>query len=172
MSFSLISDYSFLKLTDVSPEFMKEKGLKLLLLDLDNTISPYGEAEPSPEIMRWVGKMRESGITLFIVSNTKKPRAGIFAEKMGIPYIMYAKKPSRRGLREAMRIIGCSEQETALAGDQTFTDVLAANRANVTSIMVEPIKLSNAFLTLRYWIEKPFRLLAKSDFRRKCNEQN
>lgn len=166
MSFSLIADYSFLKLTDVSSGFLKEKGIKLLLLDLDNTISPYGEAEPSKDIMKWAGEMREAGITLFIVSNTKKPRAGIFAEKMGIPYIKYAKKPSRYGLREAMKRTGHTEKETALAGDQTFTDILAANRANVTSIMVEPIKLSNAFLTIRYWIEKPFRLLTRTDLRR------
>jgi len=165
MSFSLIADYSFLKLTDVSPEFLAKKGVKLLLLDLDNTISPYGEAEPSEEIMDWAGEMHDKGITLFIVSNTKKPRAGIFADKMGIPYIKYAKKPSRYGLREAMRITGFTEKETALAGDQTFTDVLAANRADVMSIMVEPIKLSNAFLTVRYWLEKPFRILTRNDFR-------
>lgn len=170
MSFSLIADYSFFKLTDVSPEFLKSKGVKLLLLDLDNTISPYGEAEPSEAIMSWAESMREAGITLFIVSNTKKPRAGIFAEKMGIPYIKYAKKPSRYGLCEAMRITGYTEKETALAGDQTFTDVLAANRANVTSIMVEPIKLSNKFLAFRYGIEKPFRRMSKNDLRSESYE--
>ena len=170
MSFSLIADYSFYKLTDVSPKFLMEKGVKLLLLDLDNTISPYGEAEPSSEIMAWAGDMHEAGIILFIVSNTKKPRAGIFAEKMGIPYIKYAKKPSRYGLVEAMKRTGYTEKETALAGDQTFTDVLAANRANVTSIMVEPIKLSNAFLTVRYWIEKPFRMMTRNDLRRQRHE--
>lgn len=170
MSFSLIPDYSFQNLTDITPDFLKKSGVKLLLLDLDNTISPYGEKEPSEPIRRWMEDIKKANITPFIVSNTRKPRAGTFADKLGIPYVMRAKKPSRFGLREAMRVIGCTEKETALVGDQIFTDTLAANRANVISIIVEPIAFPNIFLAARYYLEKPFRIMTRISFRRKHNE--
>ena len=161
MSFSLIPDYSFNKLTDITGEFLNSIGVKLLLLDLDNTVSPYGEKEPSDEAKTWFETMKNAGVTLFIVSNTKKPRAGIFAEKLGVEYIMRAKKPFGDGVQRALGVTGFSEYETALEGDQIFTDTLAAKRASVTSLLVEPIKLNYPWLTLRYWVEKPFRMMAK-----------
>jgi HAD superfamily phosphatase (TIGR01668 family) len=166
MSFSLIPDYSFNKLTDITGDFLKNAGVKLLLLDLDNTISPYGEKEPSEEAIAWFEAMKKDGVTLFIVSNTKKPRAGIFAGLLGVDYIIRAKKPFGDGVERALGVTGFGESETALVGDQIFTDTLAANRANVTSLLVEPIKLNYPWLTLRYWVEKPFRMMAKNDLRR------
>ena len=167
MSFSLIPKYSFEKLTDISPELLRSIGVKLLLLDLDNTVSPYGEKEPTREILKWIGEMKAGGVTPFIVSNTKKPRAGVFAGKMGIGLIIHARKPSPRGVITALGVNDCRESETALVGDQIFTDTLAANRAGVTSILVEPISFNYPWLRWRYWAELPFRLLAKNKFRKK-----
>jgi HAD superfamily phosphatase (TIGR01668 family) len=162
MSFSLIPKYSFNKLTDITPEFLRSIGVKLLLLDLDNTVSPYGEQEPSDEIIRWTESMKRGGVTPFFVSNTKKPRAGVFAEKMGIGLIIRARKPSPKGVITAMGINGCTEKETALVGDQIYTDTLAANRAGVTSLLVEPIKFNYPWLRWRYWVEIPFRMMARN----------
>ncbi len=170
MSFSLIPDYSFGKLTDIDVELLKRSGIKLLLLDLDNTVSPYGEKKPSDEMKSWFDGMKNEGITLFIVSNTRKPRAGIFARELGVDYIIRAKKPFGKGVQRALAVTGFSEGETALAGDQIFTDTLAANLANVTSFLVEPILLNYPWLTLRYWVEKPFRMMAKNDLRRQRHE--
>ena len=52
-------------------------------------------------------------------------------------------------------------QACALAGDQIYTDTLAANRAGVRSILVEPIHLHNVWLRLRHVAELPFIHLAK-----------
>ena len=66
MSFSLIPRYSFRKLTDITPEFLLGKGISLLLMDMDNTIAPYGMSEPDEFTRDWVHTMKTAGIELFI----------------------------------------------------------------------------------------------------------
>ena len=56
-----------------------------------------------------------------------------------------------------MEATGFNPSESALVGDQIFTDTLAANRAGATSMIVRPLGLKNLFLFLRFAAETPFR---------------
>ena len=59
-------------------------------------------------------------------------------------------------------VIGFTPEQTAIVGDQIFTDILGGNRAGVTTLLVQPIRLAgNPGRYLRYWVETPFRLLAR-----------
>ena len=162
MSFSLIPRYSIKKLTDITPEFLQRKGISLLLMDMDNTIAPYGVSEPDEFTCDWVSGMKAAGIELFIISNSKRVgRTERFAEVLGIGYIKEAKKPRTRALRRILEIKGISPENTALVGDQIFTDTIAAKCSNVLSIIVKPRAFTNVFLALRYFTEIPFRIFAK-----------
>ena len=131
-----------------------------MLLDLDNTMAPYGTVVPTREIAAWADHVRESGIQLFILTNNNgSERVKALSEALGMGYIMGAKKPFVTGINRALEKLGYSREETALAGDQIFTDVLAANCAGITSIIVRPIKIVNPLFNLRYWLEAPFRAL-------------
>src|SRR5690606_39583069 len=57
-------------------------------------------------------------------------RVRFFAESLQIPGIANAAKPIRRAFRRAMRIMGTRPEQTAVIGDQVFTDVLGGNRMN------------------------------------------
>ena len=60
-----------------------------------------------------------------------------------------------------MERMGVTKEQTAIIGDQVFTDVLGGNRAGVSTILVEPIRLAgNPGRYLRYAAEWPFRLLS------------
>ena len=162
MSFSLIPDYSFRSICDVAPEFLKIRGVSLLLLDLDNTIAPYGTVVPSVDIAAWAENMKNNGITLFIITNNRgSKRVGSLAEAFGIGYIMKARKPLISGIHRALRQLDEKPEQTALAGDQVYTDILAANSAGLLSIIVEPIRIRNPMLNLRYWLEAPFRAMTR-----------
>lgn len=166
MSFIFAPDHGFEKITDITPEFLVSNNIELLLMDLDNTISPYKINEPTDEVLSWADKCKEKGITLFIVSNNKSTeRAGKFADALDIGFVHKSGKPSRRGVIYAMKKYDKRPENTALVGDQIFTDVLAANRSGITSLMVEPIKFTNVFLLIRYWLEKPFRALCNNKHR-------
>ena len=161
MSFSLIPDYHFRKITDIMPDFLKSAGISLLLLDLDNTIMPYGVTMPDPSFSHWVSEMQHEGITLYIVSNSHGTRPETLSKAFGIEFINRAGKPSRRGILKAIEQTGRNKAETALVGDQIYTDVLAANRSGITSLMVQPISLKNPLLAVRYVLEIPFRLMRR-----------
>lgn len=62
MSFSLRPKYVIKSLLDLTPQMLKDRGIELLILDLDNTISPYGEKLPSEKVLKWTEDMKKGGI--------------------------------------------------------------------------------------------------------------
>ena len=75
-----------------------------------------------------------------IVSNNRSgERVNEFCADLGIGYQGHAGKPSTRGLTAAMERAGAARQETGMLGDKLLTDMLAANRAGVLALMVEPM---------------------------------
>ena len=163
MSFSPVPRFSFRSITEISPGFTRELGLNFLMLDLDNTIAAYSEQTPSNELLEWAAAMADCGVELFIVSNSRREvRVKAFAETLGIGFMISARKPSPKGLLSAMETAGYNREESAFAGDQVYTDALAANRAGIASIIVHPRSLRNPFLALRYALESPFRALSRN----------
>jgi len=133
------------------------------MLDLDNTVAAYSEQVPSEDVAAWVNDMKSSGVELYIISNNRrKTRVDTFAHALGIGFMKGASKPSPNGLLKAMEATGYMPAESALAGDQIFTDTLASNRAGIVSIIVKPRRFSNPLLALRYGFEVPFRALCRS----------
>ena len=142
---------------DISPELLRERGISLLLMDLDNTLAPYSEDEPREELRRWVQLMREGGIKLFILSNNRGERPKRFGEALGLANVNHSRKPKTDMLFRVLAEYDVAPKNAAIVGDQIFTDVLCGVRAGVTSIVVKPIKFTNPFLFLRYIAELPFR---------------
>ena len=105
--------------------------------------------------------LKGEGIDLFLLSNSRKPgRAQKFAQQVGIPYQGHSGKPKKAGYLKAMERMGRTPQETVMVGDQIFTDTLGANRAGVTPLLIQPIRLAgNPGRYIRYAAETPFRLL-------------
>ena len=50
-----------------------------------------------------------------------------------------AGKPRRRAFLRALEVMGSSAEETAVIGDQVFTDILGGNRMGLFTILVVPI---------------------------------
>ncbi len=158
---SFLPTYWFPQLTDLQPEFLRERGITLLLLDFDNTMLPYTTDEPTPELLDWLKRMQAAGIRLCIVSNSRRQRVPTFSERYGVPCVLRAVKPRTRGIRTAMRRFSAEKAETALAGDQTYTDVLGANLAGITSLQVRSIHNHTIWLKLRHVLELPCLWMAR-----------
>ena len=163
LGLSLLADRVFRSIYDIEPRELARSGIRLLLADLDNTLAAYGVPEPDEAVRAWERELREAGVTLFILSNNRKPdRARRYARSLGIPFIGHAGKPRAGSFRRAMEEMGVTQRETAIVGDQIFTDILGGKNAGVTTLLVEPIRLSgNPGRYLRYAAEWPFRRLAQ-----------
>ena len=161
MRFSLLPAFITEKLTDLTPEFLKEQGIDLLMLDIDNTIVPYTTSEATEEMDAWIKNILVSDLKVCVVSNSRKDRVKIFCQQYGIDCITHAKKPFSKGIRECLSRYGLPENTCALAGDQIYTDVLGANCAGVQAILVKAIDNHNFWLKARHILEKPWIFAAR-----------
>ena len=162
MGFPFKADWVCRDIYDLTGQKLAEKGIRLLLADLDNTLVPYGVPLPTDEVRAWNEGLRAAGVTLFVLSNNRHAdRPRIFSESLGIPFIGHAGKPKTPSFFKAMEQMGVTKEQTAIVGDQIFTDVLGGNRAGVTTILVQPIRLAgNPGRYVRYAVELPFRALS------------
>ena len=140
MSFSLIPDRLFDRYGEIAPAYLKAQGITLLLSDLDFTLAAKSTRRPDQALRDWIAELQQAGITLMIVSNNRSgKRVTEFCADLGVGYQGHARKPSPKGLCAAMERAGAKREETAMLGDKLLTDVLAAKRAGVLSLMVEPV---------------------------------
>lgn len=140
MSFSLIPDRVMDRYGDLTPAYLKEKGVTLLLSDLDFTLAAKSTRRPDQPLRDWIAELKETGIDFMIVSNNRSgKRVTEFCADLGVGYQGHAGKPSTRGLEAAMTKAGRDRAHTAMLGDKLLTDMLAANRAGVLALMVEPV---------------------------------
>lgn len=158
---SFLPKFIFPKITDISAKFLSEHGISLLLMDYDNTMLPYTVDEPTDELLQWIAKLKAAGITLCIVSNSHKQRVPNFSKKYDIFCVTAAKKPFTKGINEALQRFKKEKSEAALVGDQIYTDVLGANLAGITSLIVKSIHNHNFWLKLRHVLEVPFLAIAR-----------
>lgn len=133
-------DYYIPHITAVTPEFLREHGIRGLILDVDNTLTTHDDPTPHPEIAAWLARMRQEGFGMMIVSNNSEERVKPFAAILGLPYVSDGKKPRTDGMRRAAeKLGGLAPEETAVIGDQIFTDVWGGNRFGALTILVAPL---------------------------------
>ena len=152
------SDFRFEKITDIKTEFLLEHKIKIVLLDADNTLSFHGSKEPFPGVPEWLEEIRNCGIVPVIISNNSECRIEPFAKKLGLDYVSKSKKPLSKGFRTALEKYGFEPKDSAVIGDQLFTDVLGGKILGAKVILTEPLgPENNRFIKFKRFFEKPLR---------------
>ena len=151
-------DFYFEKYTDLTPEFLNEQGIKALLLDVDNTLAPYEQADPDEQNIAWLGALTENGIGYaFISNNSSDERIKRFNRNIGALAFAKSGKPfAKKNIDRALSSLNVSRENAAFMGDQIFTDVCAGKFNGMRAILVPPIKdKKNLFFRFKRWLEKP-----------------
>ncbi|KGK86357.1 HAD family hydrolase [Desulfosporosinus sp. HMP52] len=121
-------------------EQLSRDGIRGLIIDLDNTMTPWNNLEVAPKVETWFKKVKAAGIRACVVSNnSKRQRVAVVADQLGIPFVFGATKPRRKAFRAGMKLLETSQKDTAVIGDQLFTDILGGNRLGLYTILVTPI---------------------------------
>jgi HAD superfamily phosphatase (TIGR01668 family) len=148
-------DIKLEKVTDITPEILKKYGIDSLILDVDNTLSTHHGFVLTDGLENWLDLMRNSKINLIILSNSKEKRVKPFAEKIGLPYISLGLKPLPSGYIRAVKALGSNRKNTAIVGDQIFTDILGGNLVGIKTILLTPILLeTTAGFKFKRWLER------------------
>ena len=138
-------DFYLKNIFSVTPEFLKENGIKALLLDADNTLCIYHTDYPVDGVLNWIEDMQRNSIDLHILSNGKQGRLTNFAKNVNLPCFYLSLKPLPFKISKAVKKLGFKKNQVALVGDQMFTDILGGNLARVKTIWLDYIEIEESF---------------------------
>lgn len=132
--------YKYHSIEDIEVDFFQSHNIKYVILDIDNTLVPYTCPNPNEYALAFLSRMQKEGIDVCFVSNNNKHRVEKFNANLKRHSVWRANKPFTRSIKKAMNLMNAMQEETALIGDQVFTDVYGGNRAKITTILVDPIE--------------------------------
>ncbi len=140
---------------DVNYEKLKEKNIKYLLFDLDNTILEIGKDIPKKEICTLIKNLKKDFNIYIISNNSSKKRLDKVSQCLQIPYIHFAMKPFSFGFKRIIKKHNLNKSDVCLIGDQIMTDILGGNRFGIYTVLVEPIGEKDLKVTsLNRFLEK------------------
>ena len=127
------------KVEDITIQTLIKNKIKLLILDVDNTLIDYYK-NLSENVINWAKEMKGQGIKLYILFNTNnEEKVKAVAKKLDVKYKHFAMKPLKRGFRYVQKETNIKPENIAVVGDQIFTDVIGGNRSKMFTILVDPI---------------------------------
>ena len=142
-------------ISSVPYEKLLGKNIEGLIFDIDNTLVPFDIPDATDEIVEFFKHLDQMGFKICLFSNNNQKRVELFNEKLGLPAIYAAKKPASKGLKRALQLLDTSEKNTAIIGDQIFTDVWCGNRNGMITILVKPVATRDEFsVKLKRGIER------------------
>jgi HAD superfamily phosphatase (TIGR01668 family) len=144
------------RIEDVSLEWLWAQGKRLILLDLDNTLTTWRSEEFDPPVLDWIEQAKKQGFQLALLSNSiKGHRSKRVAERFEIGVFRGVWKPSQSTYKKALAHFRRKPGEAVMLGDQLITDVLGANRTGIEAIWIVP-RGQNEFPGTRVnrWLER------------------
>lgn len=144
---NFLPDQHVKSIFEITPKSLKEKGIKGIITDLDNTLVEWDRPNATPNLIKWFEEMQKENILVTIVSNNNEKRVKAFSEPLKIPFIFQARKPMGKAFRKALKDMNLSKDEAVVIGDQLLTDVLGGNRNGFHTILVVPVASTDGLVT-------------------------
>ena len=127
------------RIQDIDLPLLWGQGIRGLIFDLDNTITPWHQYAANDEIIRWFEQVRQYGFQACILSNSGEAKTAQISEWLDVPVLSDSRKPRAYGFRRAGRLLQLPPRHLAMIGDQIFTDIWGGNRAGLFTILTEKL---------------------------------
>ena len=116
-----------------------KNNIKFLLFDLDNTILPQNKYECNKELIELFNKIKKIGIKPIIYSNSLESRVKKIAKQLDIEHVSLALKPAKFKFINTLKKYGFKNSETAIIGDQFYTDIKGGKKVGIKTILVDQV---------------------------------
>ncbi len=138
---NIVPDEYVSTIFDIDYNKLYSQGKRLILTDLDNTLISYIATRPTEELFKWKELVEQIGFEVIIVSNSRKTRVSEFATELQLPFVKFAKKPTKFGFKKALKLASrkYERSEVIELGDQLMTDVYGSKRMKFYTILVKAI---------------------------------
>lgn len=165
-------DYYIHRFNALRPDVLRQRGIVLLLCDIDNTLVAHDEAQPNEEVLHFLQNMKKAGIQLVFISNNVEERVSTFAKALDIAYYPFAMKPMKKTYRKILQDYPYDRKQIAVLGDQMMTDMLGANRMGFYTVLTAPVverdltctKVNRVFENMVFATLKAMGKLTKGEF--------
>lgn len=135
-------------------EQLYAEGYRGIIFDIDNTLVEHG-APADERSIELFERLKKIGFRIMLLSNNKEPRVKMFNDVVQVDYIYKAGKPRTINYLKAMEFMNTNQQTTLFIGDQLFTDVWGAKKAQIRTYLVQPIdKKEEIQIILKRYLEK------------------
>ena len=147
-----IPTYVYKSVYDIDFKMLYDKGIRLILTDLDNTLISYKDTLPTERLFEFKKMIEGMGFEFILVSNSRKGRVDTFSKAYNIRCQKFSTKPLKRGIKKAIKMANkkYNKDEILLMGDQIMTDVLGANRCGINSCLIFPVDKSTEHKGTRF----------------------
>ena len=145
--------YMFDKVEDIPYELVKKEDIKLVMMDMDNTLID-AKKKYKNSLKHWIEEVSNLNVKMCILSNSPfGDKVKKIAKELNVEYEYNAGKPLLKGFKKVIEKSKFPKENILMIGDQIFTDVWGGNRIGVKTVLVTPINKKESFLTK---IKRPF----------------
>jgi HAD superfamily phosphatase (TIGR01668 family) len=139
-----------------------EKGIKVFIFDIDNTLTAQGGTKIKKALAEKIKEAAGCG-KIIIATNNSHDRSNIFPVPVKVfkpknfGQWLYFRKPFNNYYRALVKEIGCQPDEALMIGDKYFFDINPAKRWGLKAVLVNPIGKDlwgDRFLKIRKYEEK------------------
>ena len=123
----------------INYDTLYNRGIRCLLIDLDNTIVPITMKKPNKKIKEFFDDLKTTGFRIIIFSNSRKTRVKPFKDELDVDCCALAMKPFKKKYLKVLDEYKLNVANVACIGDQLITDIQGGNKVGITTILVNPI---------------------------------
>ena len=123
----------------INPKVLNSLNVQAICLDLDDTLVASNKQTIDTRYKSWIEELKTANFSILILSNGLNSRVSMWAQALDIKGLSLVGKPLPFAFYRAFKYLGTRPANTAVIGDQIFTDILGANLVGAKSILVNPL---------------------------------
>lgn len=128
---------------EIDEVVLNNPKIKIVLIDVDNTIIPYKKEEIQSSFMHWlISISRKKKVVL--ITNSSRKRIRNIPQLNNFTYICRASKPLPFCYMKALKKCKVRKDAAIIIGDQVFDDILGGNLIGIYTILVQAIEKEKA----------------------------
>ena len=131
---------------EINYKLLKEKGIKCILFDLDNTLVEPHTKHSNEKLQKLFIELKKD-FKVIIFSNSFITRLFPFKKELEVDINHTSLKPLKHSFNKVLKKYKFNKEEVAIIGDQIFTDIIGGNNVGINTILVDSITVKDFFIT-------------------------
>ncbi len=132
-------DYNVESLFDIDFKEIKAQGVNAVLFDLDSTVMPSKSGEYPAKVIELLQSLKQNFVVAIISNNKNKNYIDKVQSQSNFTVIGHANKPSPKIMKEFLKSVNITPEQTVMIGDRPLTDILAGKLLGSKTILVDSI---------------------------------